>query len=381
MYPLDSDQAPNQNNKNQSFRGTENYDQSYSKKIHPNIMKIMSDSDPKTMARALGTSYEEDKIFVYVYLDSDYISNPPTEINIIEQDENVILAKLSMTEIETISDLDSVERIALPIKMVNRGHAVSEGVSFSFADDMHAAGFTGTGVTVAVIDGGFFIGNSEIIGNVISSSFGGTCSNINCGDIAGDSHGTAVAEIVVDMAPDVSLRLYAVTGPVSFNSAVQDAIDNNVDIITTSLAFFEGSTGASSFYRDGTSSVANKVNQAEAAGILVTAANGNQGEVHWQGPYEISGVNPASIGLNVIGNYESTMDFRPGEGDPQRACMPVFDDGSIFLATWNAWPITTQDYDIFLLDSSMSSIVDTAGNDATLAMMLHCRQVINLILT
>ncbi len=356
MYPLDSDQAPNQNNQNQSFRGTENYDQDYSKKIHPHIMKIMSDSDPKTMARTLGTSYEEDKIFVYVYLDSDYISNPPNEINIIEQDENVILAKLSMIEIETISDYNSVERVTLPIKMVNRGHAVSQGVSFSFADDMHTAGFTGNGVTVAVIDDSFFTANPEISGNIISSSFLGTCTNMACGEVASNSHGTAVAEIVVDMAPDVSLRLYASKGgPVPFNSAIQDAIDNNVDIITTSVAFFEGSTGASSFYRDGTSSSANKINQAEAAGILVTAANGNQGDKHWMGNYAISPVTPGSIGL---GAWESLMNFRPGQSGVQRACLPVADFGDIFVTSWNAWPITTQDYDVFLFNSAMTVLVD-----------------------
>ena len=40
---------------------------------------------------------------------------------------------------------------------------------------------------------------------------GNKCSgNITCGKITNSSHGTAVAEIVVDMAPDVDLVLYTI---------------------------------------------------------------------------------------------------------------------------------------------------------------------------
>jgi len=371
-YSIMSPLASNEESVGENTRSSVNMDQNYSKKIHPQIMKIMNNANPNAIARTLGTAVEDDKIPVYIYLNSDYVSNPPQGIDILAQDENVIVAKLSLTEMETISDLESVERITLPPKMVSRGHAVSEGVAFSFADDMQTAGFTGAGITVAVIDSGFFPGNAELTSGsgTIFQSFDPLCNplNINCGDIAGDSHGTAVTENVIDMAPDVNLRLYAVVGPVGFNNAVQNAIDNGADIITTSLAFFEGSTGASSFYRDGTSSVANKVNQAEAAGILVTAAVGNQGEVHWQGNYAISGVDPSSVGLDPISVlYESLMDFDDTAGDPQRACLPVFDDGSLFLATWAAWPTTTQDYDLFLLDQGMTGIVDSTGLDATLS--------------
>jgi len=71
-------------------------------------------------------------------------------------------------------------------------------------------------------------------------------------EIAGDSHGTAVAEAVVDMTPDVNLRVYAVLNTVGFNNAIDNAIANNADIITSSLAFIEaGGDGVTGQYRDG----------------------------------------------------------------------------------------------------------------------------------
>lgn len=332
-----------------------------SSKIHPNIEKIMNSVDPKKTAKTLGTFYEEDKIPVYIYLNPGYDSNSLPGIHILAQDENIVGAKLSFAEINAIADLESVQRIRLPIKAVERDGVVSQGVSFSFADDMHAAGFTGSGITIAVIDEGFFPNNPEISANIISQSFDPFCHlpNINCDDIDGGVyHGTAVAEAVVDMAPNASLRLYAVASLTGFNSAVDNAIGNNVDIITTSLAFFDGSAGASSFYRDGTSSAANKVNQAKAAGILVTAANGNQGKSHWKGIYAISPVTPSSIGLDVFGTYNSLMNFQPSASGKQRACLPVIDNADWFVASWNAWPVTRQDYDLFLFDSTMSFIID-----------------------
>ena len=100
-----------------------------------------------------------DEIEVYVYLDSK-LDNLPDNIPVISRADDVIFTKLSADQINSLASLDNVKRISSPIKAVFYEHALSEGVNFSFANLMHTAGFDGSGVTIAVIDGGFFTSNS-----------------------------------------------------------------------------------------------------------------------------------------------------------------------------------------------------------------------------
>lgn len=62
---------------------------------------------------------------------------------------------------------------------------------------------------------------------------------------------------------------------------------------------------------------------------------------------------PASIGLD---DWQSVMNFQPSASGGQRACLPVTDVGDEYIAAWNAWDLTTQDYEFFLYDSSMTEI-------------------------
>lgn len=335
-------------------------DDRYSHKIQSQIIKIMNHAQPEIKARNYGVTFQNNELDVYVYLNPEFQNNPPENLNILSQDGNIVFTKLTFNEMETFSDLESVEGISMPINAVPRGHATSEGVAWSFADDMHTAGFTGNGVVVAVIDDSFDTANPEInfSGNLDFATFQTGCGNTLCGETAGDSHGTAVAEAVLDMAPDAHLRLYAILNTVGFNNAVDDAIANNVDIITVSLDFpGDGGDGTTGQYRDGTSTIAKKVNDAKTAGILVTVSVGNEGFKHWQGTYSASPVTPSSIGLNPA-IYESVMNFRPSESGVQRACLPVTDIGSSYLATWDDWPNTNQDYDLFLYNAAMNSVLD-----------------------
>jgi len=236
----------------------------FSEKISRHLLEILMSTDPTSAAKRMGTFYQENRLPVYIYLDSeDSISRLPSNIAITGSDEKIAVAKLTLNEMIQLARLSSVMKIGMPHLAVLHGHAVSEGVSFTNADNFHSAGIDGTGVTIAVIDGDFFPNNPEIQSNVISSKlfdFLGFCGgSISCGVTAGNSHGTAVAEIIVDMAPNVNLRLYTIATSVDFNNAVQDAINNNVDIIIASLGFPTlGGDGTTGFFRDGTSTVAKK---------------------------------------------------------------------------------------------------------------------------
>ena len=198
----------------------------------------------------------------------------------------------------------------------------------------------------------------KIASNIIHSQLidsGNLCNgSITCGVSSGNSHGTAVAQIVVGMAPDVNLRVYVIGNSVDFNNAIDDAIANGADIVTISLGFPTlGGDGTTGFFRDGTSTVAKKVDLAQNAGLLVTVSVGNEGFSHWQGNYAISPVVPSTIGIGELEFYESVMNFQPSASGLQRACLPVIDFGDRYFATWNDWVTSFEDYDFYLYDSNM----------------------------
>jgi len=142
---------------------------SESTKIHPAITQILQHANPKAMAKIYGASIDNDHLYVYVHLADNQIQNKLPDIEILAQDKNIIVSKLSLSQIKSLADLDSIERITLPDLAVFYAHDVSEGVSFSMADEMHMLGFDGTGIKVAVIDDSFFTTNPEIISNIVHS--------------------------------------------------------------------------------------------------------------------------------------------------------------------------------------------------------------------
>lgn len=224
---------------------------------------------------------------------------------------------------------------------------------------MHTNGFTGEGVTVAVIDSSFRPNSQEIVDNVASTKLfdsGDNChGSIKCGR-DDESHGTAVAEIIVDMAPDVSLRLYTIDNSVDFDNAVDDAILNDVDIIHTSLAFNVG-PDSGVYFRGGESHIAKKLTLAEAVGIPSVVSVGNMGDRHVSKTYVPSTfVSPSDIGLY---GYQSVVEFDPEAEGVHKACLPVSYHGSeTFTLTWeDEWDGAKHDYDLFLFDSYMGDAV------------------------
>jgi subtilisin family serine protease len=185
-------------------------------KIHHAITHILEHSNPKAIAKQYGASVEDEHLIVYVYLAEN--QNKPSHLEILAKDQNIIKSKLNLNQIKSIANLNSIEKITLPEYAVFHDHITSEGVEFSIADSMHTAGFNGTGIKVGVIDDSFIVSNPEISNNIGNTWSGTGCANIACGITDGASHGTAVAEIVVDMAPGVSLWLYA----------IQDSVINGI---------------------------------------------------------------------------------------------------------------------------------------------------------
>jgi hypothetical protein len=81
------------------------------------------------------------------------------------------------------------------------GSQTSQGVEFSNADEWHALGYQGAGISIAIIDVGFL--NYTVAQGTDDLPDSIDCyPDVDCSTLSmGTNHGTAVAEIVHDMAP------------------------------------------------------------------------------------------------------------------------------------------------------------------------------------
>jgi PKD repeat protein len=207
---------------------------------------------------------------------------------------------------------------------------ISEGVSLTGAAALQSAGIRGQGVKIAVIDLGFAglsnaRGAGELPNTIVTQDFTGS------GLETGTSHGTGVAEIVYNMAPAAQLYLYKVGDEVDLENAVDQAINQGIQIINHSVGWLN-----TNFY-DGTGIIDDAANRARARGILWVSSAGNYGQRHWQG-------------LGVDQNGDGWVDFSPG--NPSLTLNANTGDAIQIYLTWNDWPATAQDYDLFLFDAN-----------------------------
>jgi len=208
--------------------------------------------------------------------------------------------------------------------------AVSEGVQLTGAAAYHAGGLKGRGVKIAVIDLGFrglsaAQARGELPSTVRKIDYTGT------GLETGTSHGTAVAEILHDMAPEAELYLMKIADEVDLERAKEDCIRYGVKIINHSVGWFN-----TNFY-DGQGAVAEIAADARAHGILWVNAAGNYAQKHWKGYHrDLDG-----DGWLEFSGRDEELDIRVRGGELI----------GLYL-TWNDWPASAQDYDLYLFDGS-----------------------------
>lgn len=227
----------------------------------------------------------------------------------------------------------------------------SEGVALTGAATYHDWGYIASGVRLAVIDVGFAglssaISNGDLPGNVVKID----CTGASCVSSSFSSetepHGTAVAEIVFDMAPGILLYLIKITDTLDLEDAKDYAISNGIRIINHALVV------ANTNFYDGECWTINPVctaNDAYANNILWVNAAGNEAERH----YEAVFTDPEPNAWHNVSGIDEKIDITANTGDTI----------NVYL-TWDAWPRTNQDYDLYLYNSSDIE-VDSSLNPQT----------------
>lgn len=254
----------------------------------------------------------------------------------------ILQAWIAVEDLERAARIDGVEWIrrperARPSGIPGEGGSRSEGSPFFDVERWHDANFRGTGVAVGIIDVGFE-GYRELLGDelpldVAARNFVDRESEH---DLDGDlPHGTAVAEIVHDVAPDARLAFARADTLADFQDAVLWLLDEqHVDVISTSISFLNVTPG------DGTGMLADLVQLAVDRGVFWATAAGNSRESHWGGAF----FDP---------DDDDRLDFPGGEinfGGPGTGGTFLIHPGFTFrvFVRWDDWTLVDQGYDVVL---------------------------------
>jgi len=225
-------------------------------KIGPFLQKKISPSqtEQKTMlfqqqdsSGSLVEGESEDFIKIIVVMDRHHLSDLPRSI--IEELEtkvtecggyvgdhayNKVQVFIPVGKIKKLAEWEKIRLIKLPTPPGKMGgNVLSEGLSIGNINNWHDYGFTGNGVRVGVLDGGFS-GYNGLIGSELPENTKAVYTG-SSSDFYSTEHGTACAEIIHDVAPGTALYLVnAADVDVEYVSAVNWLKQQNVDIISSS---------------------------------------------------------------------------------------------------------------------------------------------------
>jgi subtilisin family serine protease len=180
------------------------------------------------------------------------------------------------------SELEGVARVREPFMAHAKGSAqekglfssnqeepaMTEGVTAMEVEPWHTLGFEGNGVEVAILDVGF-AAYEDYLGVELPKTV-----STEMADAGLDTtpHGTAVAEIVHDVAPDAKLLLYEFRTDIEFLDAVDVLESRGIDVVNASIGF------DNIWHADGTSEYSRAVNRLVASGTVWVGAAGNEND-------------------------------------------------------------------------------------------------------
>lgn len=244
---------------------------------------------------------------------------------------NLIQADVPMAALDRLASHPAVRFVRPPLSAIPV--FVSEGTALTGASNWLGIGLTGAGVKVAVIDKGL-LGYTSLLGTELPATVNTSCTPSPLESLT--DHGTAVAEIIHNVAPDVGIYLVNVETEVELGNAVDCLIEQGVRVVSHSVGWMHQGPG------DGTGVVNSIVDSAMNGGIFWANAAGNSRENHWFGPW-------------ADANGDDYLEFAPAasfqsffllQGDALNAAL-----------RWNdPWGASCNDYDLYLIDGDLEVV-------------------------
>ena len=277
-------------------------------------LKTESDSQSEE-SRFKATAYTRlrglDEIQVYVRVRSvsenaiAQLENAGLDIEIVNEKLGKIQAWTSSATLQKLLTLDLVTKVSAPSYAISyKGSVTTEGDQILRGNELRELGITGKGVKVGILSDGSNNWQDAVATGDLPAQITryGTCSIAatsadpeNC--ISGLSgtcnEGTAMAEIIHDIAPEAELAIASVSSSLEFiQRAEQLANEFKADIIVDDLGFL-----GEPYYLDG--DIAQALDNLPESVLLVSSA-----------------------GNNAVRHYEDRLDFRQISG----ATIPGYHD-------------------------------------------------------
>lgn len=283
-----------------------------------------------------------------------------------------VQAMVPLGELEALAALPSVRFIRLPVRpfLAQASQEVrSEGLAVIGSEAWNEAGLDGDGSKVGIIDSGY-MNYKSLLGRelpeadkVVAKSFrqDRDLECRGCSRVA-QIHGRGVAEIVHDVAPGASLFLTNFDTDVNFRRAIDWMIDQDVDVINTSLGFPSGCfTVEDGIFQP-------EFARAHESGITWVTAAGNEADMHWEGTWN----DPDGDGLH---NYTATdegntisvvlVEFQYPDG--RRVATSLVN----LLFSWesNSCRTALEDYEVVVMREQNGKLVDLPPWDGSVGQL------------
>ena len=243
------------------------------------------------------------------------------------------------------------------------GPITSQGVQAHGSQPWNNTGYSGQGVKVGVIDVSFE-GLRSLIGTELPAAVVGRCytdvaqysSNLAACD-RDSSHGTAVAEAIVDVAPDVSLYIANPISPADLQSTADWMVSQGVSVINRSASsrVFDGPGDGTSRYR---LSELTTINRAVGGKAVWVNSAGNYATETW--------FNDSPV-IHSVTSSTSNIDFVAFDGfdDYLNGMAGLSGDVRVILRWNDRWGGASSDLDLFLWDTIRSEFVARSDENQT----------------
>ena len=338
------------------------------------------------------------------------LQNESVSIEMVDRAHHLVQARVPMARLIAVANLPFVHLVRLPsYAFHNTGSVETEGDAILKSDQVRSQfGVTGKGVRVGVLSDGIrgvfaagcttcqgaaggpistgdlpgATGTRDARGFLISVSGGITAKSFaididpngdlengtpGCSFAGAGAEGTALSEVVHDIAPGASLSFSNANTSLEFNQAVDFLAANNA-VVVDDLGFYgEPYDGTS----DVSTNTASALNSSSNPIRTYITAVGNAARDHYQETYADSGVDGNSItgeagDLHRFVSTANTSDILlQGPQNYDVIDLPANAQVVIFL-TWNdRFGASSNDYDLFLVRASSRAVASSSTNRQT----------------
>jgi subtilisin family serine protease len=254
--------------------------------------------------------------------------------------EQIIEAYIPAGSVETVARMSGVRSLSLPDYAIT--NVTSDGDSIHEADRVRsqfaALGLNGTGIKVGVISNG--VAHRANVGSELPTI------TIDPARPGSGDEGTAMLEIVHDLAPGAQLYSTAPASSTEMVSSINYLVGQGCKVIVDDLTFL-----GEPYFTDGP--VANAAASAVSNGVVYVTSAGNFGnQQHYQAQYVQSATSFGGGRLHLFATGDDSDNVSISNGSRFRA----------FLQWSDAWGASSNDYDLYLINSSnLATLAQSSG--------------------